>query len=185
MICSDYSPTTDTWQWLCHFRISNVRFAFWAFFRKPEKLWSHTGSKWWPGDQDVKMTQMTHWTGDPVTQFHVCSIQRPPMSQRQKSLDRKVFRYSPENSESVPSTSLNVYQTRYLPSSRQDSLFLIKFSNPLLRLEFGFCRVLTIVRVRKLYLLTFLALSRMRVLPPGTPSVLWRCWMGGRKGIRP
>jgi len=32
--------------------------------------------------------------------------------------------------------------------------------------------VLTIVRVRKLYLLTFLALSRMRVLPPGTPSVL-------------
>ena len=77
------------------------------------------------------------------------------MSQRQKSLDRKVFRYSPENSESAPSTSLNVYQTRYLPSSPQDSLFLIKFSNPLLRLEFGFCRVLTIVRVRKLYLLTY------------------------------
>ena len=30
----------------------------WAFFRKREKLGSHTGSKWWPGD--------------PMTQFHVC-----------------------------------------------------------------------------------------------------------------
>ena len=30
----------------CHFSISNVRFTFWAFFRKPEKLGSHTGSKW-------------------------------------------------------------------------------------------------------------------------------------------
>jgi len=26
----------------------------WAFFRKPEKLGSHTGSEWWPGDPDVK-----------------------------------------------------------------------------------------------------------------------------------
>jgi len=29
----------------CHFSISNVRNAFWAFFRKLEKLGSHTGSK--------------------------------------------------------------------------------------------------------------------------------------------
>ena len=63
----------------CHFSISNVRFAFWAFFRKPEKLGSHTGSKWWPGDpltQTWKMTQMTHWPGDPMTQFHVCYAQQ-------------------------------------------------------------------------------------------------------------
>jgi len=39
---SDFSPTTDTF---CHFSISNVRFAFLAFFRKPKKLGSHTGSK--------------------------------------------------------------------------------------------------------------------------------------------
>jgi len=26
----------------------------WTFFRKPEKLGSHSGSKWWPGDPDVK-----------------------------------------------------------------------------------------------------------------------------------
>jgi len=45
----------------------------WAFFRKPEKLGSHTRSKWWPGDRTWKMTQMTHWSGDPMTQFHVCS----------------------------------------------------------------------------------------------------------------
>ena len=41
----------------CHFSISNVRFAFWAFFRKPEKLVFHTGSKTMtllPGDPDVK-----------------------------------------------------------------------------------------------------------------------------------
>ena len=58
----------------CHFSISNVRFAFWAFFRKPEKLGSHTGSKWWPGDPVTgtwKMTQMIHWPSDPMTQFHV------------------------------------------------------------------------------------------------------------------
>ena len=38
----------------CHFSISNVRFAFWAFFRKPEKLGFYTGSKLRPGDPDVK-----------------------------------------------------------------------------------------------------------------------------------
>ena len=54
---------------VCHFSISNVRFAFWAFFRKPEKLGSHTGSKWCPGDPDVKddpNDQLTRWPNDPV-----------------------------------------------------------------------------------------------------------------------
>ena len=44
-------------------------FAFWAFFRKPEKLGSHTGSKWWPGDPDVKddpNDPLTRWPNDPV-----------------------------------------------------------------------------------------------------------------------
>ena len=50
----------------CHFSISNVRFAFWAFFWKPEKLGSHTGSKWWPGDPDVKDDPLTRWPNDPV-----------------------------------------------------------------------------------------------------------------------
>ena len=52
----------------CHFSISNVRFAIWAFFRKPEKLWSHNGSKWWPGDPDVKddpNDPLTRWPNDP------------------------------------------------------------------------------------------------------------------------
>ena len=44
---------------------------------------SHTGSKWRPGDPVIrtwKMTQMTHWPGDPMTQFHVCwgSLQHSP-----------------------------------------------------------------------------------------------------------
>ena len=53
----------------CHFSISNVRFEFWAFFRKPEKLGCHTGSKWWPGDPDVKddpNDPLTRWPNDPV-----------------------------------------------------------------------------------------------------------------------
>jgi len=38
-----------------------------GFFRKPEKkLWSHTGSKWWPGDPDVKDDPLTRWPSDPV-----------------------------------------------------------------------------------------------------------------------
>ena len=53
----------------CHFSISNVRFAFWAFFRKPEKLGSHTRSKWWLGDSNVKgdpNDPLTRWSNDPV-----------------------------------------------------------------------------------------------------------------------
>jgi len=33
----------------------------WAFFRKPEKLGSHTGSKWWPGRE-----RWLKWPIDPV-----------------------------------------------------------------------------------------------------------------------
>ena len=40
-------------------------FAFWAFFRQPEKFESD------PVTRTRKMTQMTHWPGDPMTQFHV------------------------------------------------------------------------------------------------------------------
>jgi len=36
----------------------------WAFFRKPEKLGSHTGSEWWPGDPHVNVDPY-----DPVTQW--------------------------------------------------------------------------------------------------------------------
>ena len=41
-----------------------------GFFRKPEKLGSHTGSKWWPGDPDVKddpNDPLTRWPNDPVS----------------------------------------------------------------------------------------------------------------------
>jgi len=52
---SDFSPATDTWQWLLsfqHFKCYVLHFGH--FFRKPEKLGSHTGPKWWPGNPDVK-----------------------------------------------------------------------------------------------------------------------------------
>jgi len=41
-----------------------------AFFRKPGKLGSHTGSKWWPGDPDVEddpNDPLTRWLNDPVS----------------------------------------------------------------------------------------------------------------------
>ena len=41
-----------------------------GFFRKPDKLGSHTGSEWWPGDPDVKddpNDPLTRWPNDPVT----------------------------------------------------------------------------------------------------------------------
>ena len=44
----------------------SVYLCFWLFFRKPEKLGSHTGSKWWPGDPDVKDDPLTRWPNDPV-----------------------------------------------------------------------------------------------------------------------
>ena len=42
---------------------------FGHFLRKPEKLGSHTGSKWWHGDPDVKddpNDPLTRWPNDPV-----------------------------------------------------------------------------------------------------------------------
>ena len=56
----------------CHFCISNVRFAFWSFFRKKRKNSGLTPDQ--NGDpvtRKWKMTQMTHWPGDPMTQFHI------------------------------------------------------------------------------------------------------------------
>ena len=48
----------------CHFSISNVRFAFWAFFSKTgKKLGFHAGSKWWPHVTDDPLTR---WPNDPV-----------------------------------------------------------------------------------------------------------------------
>ena len=54
----------------CHFSISNVRFAFLDIFSKTgKKPGLHTGSKWWPGDPDVKddpNDPLTRWPNDPV-----------------------------------------------------------------------------------------------------------------------
>jgi len=56
----------------CHFSISfqhfKCTFCILGIFRKPEKLGSHTGSKWWPGDPDVKDDPNDPLI-DPVTQW--------------------------------------------------------------------------------------------------------------------
>jgi len=49
----------------CHFSISTVFFAFWAFFENRKNSGLTPVTRTW------KFTQMTHWPGDPVTQFHV------------------------------------------------------------------------------------------------------------------
>jgi len=41
----------------------------WVVFRKPEKLGSHTASKWWPANPEVKddpNDPLTRWPNDPV-----------------------------------------------------------------------------------------------------------------------
>jgi len=46
-----------------------------GFLRKPEKLGSHTGSKWWPGEPDVKddpNDRVTRWPNDPVPCLLLC-----------------------------------------------------------------------------------------------------------------
>jgi len=44
----------------------------WAFFRKPEKLGSHTRSEWWPGDPVTRWPERERWPTwpiDPMTQW--------------------------------------------------------------------------------------------------------------------
>ena len=69
------------------------------------------------------------------------------------------------------SSSPNIYQSLHLLSSPQDPqlfpIHLTLFPAPQIRL------LLATVHIYKLYLLTW------------RPSVHWRCWLGGRKGIRP
>ena len=48
---------------------TNIYIFILCFFQKPEKLGSHTGSKWWPCDPDVEDNpndQLTRWPNDPV-----------------------------------------------------------------------------------------------------------------------
>ena len=65
---SDFSPSTDTWL-TCLFSISNVRFAFWAFFE------NRKNSGLTPGQNDDPVTRWPgrerwpKWPIDPVTQW--------------------------------------------------------------------------------------------------------------------
>jgi len=66
------TPDNDS----CHFSISNVRFAFWAFFSKTGKTRvSHRVKMMtrWPGRE-----KWPKWPVDPMTQFHVCCRGKSP-----------------------------------------------------------------------------------------------------------
>jgi len=78
----DWQPVTSVQQKtpdndFCHFSISNVglRYAFWALFKIPENSGLTPGQNDDPVTRTWKTTQMTHWPGDPMTQFHVWCIQ--------------------------------------------------------------------------------------------------------------
>jgi len=62
---SDFSPTTDTWQWLLSFQ--HFKCNFWEFFSKTGKTRVSQRVKWWPGDPDVKDDPLTRWPNDPVS----------------------------------------------------------------------------------------------------------------------
>jgi len=72
----------------CHFSISNVRFAFWAFFENRKNSGLKPGQNDDPVTRTWKMTQMTDWPGDPMTQFHVCDT-IPVIASRRFSLIRQ------------------------------------------------------------------------------------------------
>ena len=78
----------------------------WAFFRKPEKLGSHSGSKWWPGDPDVKddpNDPLTWWPNDPVP----CLVQTP-------KLCCDFVHHFPVRQISVPQFSLSAIFTSFI-----------------------------------------------------------------------
>ena len=68
---SDFSPTTDTWQWLLSSQHFKCTFCILGIFFENRK-----NSDLTPGQNDDPVTRtwkITHWPGDPLTQFHVCS----------------------------------------------------------------------------------------------------------------
>ena len=67
IIVQQQTPDND----FCHFSISNVRFAFWAFFENRKNSGLTPGQNDDPVTRAWKMTQMTHWLGDLMTQYHV------------------------------------------------------------------------------------------------------------------
>ena len=78
----------------CHFSISDVRFAFWAFFRKPEKLGSHRVKKRtrWPGRERWPIDPVTQWPSSMsgknwrrCTRYWFCSRTRSPIKTRMRT----------------------------------------------------------------------------------------------------
>ena len=62
-----------------HFKCT---FCILGIFQKPEKFGSHTGSKWWPGDPDVKddpNDPLTRWPSDPVPCLMSCAETAEPI----------------------------------------------------------------------------------------------------------
>ena len=72
---SDFSPTTDTWQWLVVSAFQMYVLHFRHFFENRKNLGLTPGQNDDPVTRTWKMTQMTHWPGGPMTQFHVCCRQ--------------------------------------------------------------------------------------------------------------
>ena len=67
---SDFSPTTNTWQWLLSFQNFKCKFCILGISSKTGKTRvSHLVRMMtrWPGRE-----QWPKWPTDPVTQFHVC-----------------------------------------------------------------------------------------------------------------
>jgi len=65
----------DSWA-SCYILISNVHFAFWAFLENRKNSGLTPSQNDDPVTRTLKMTQMTHWPGDPMTQFHIWPVCR-------------------------------------------------------------------------------------------------------------
>ena len=92
----------------CHFSISNVRSAFWAFFENRKNSGLTLGQNDDPVTRTWKMTQMTHWPGDPMTQFRVCWIQEVASA----AVVRSVWQWTPVMSQSLLDAISGAHQRR-------------------------------------------------------------------------
>jgi len=69
---SDFCPTTDTRQWLLSFQYIKCTFCILGiFFENLKNSGLTPGQNNNPVTRTWRMTQMTHWPGYPMTEFHV------------------------------------------------------------------------------------------------------------------
>jgi len=142
--CMDWHPVISVQQQtpdndFCHFSISSVRFAFWAFFSKTGKTpVSHRIRMMtrWPCDPDVKDDPLTQWPNNPVPCLATVVIGRL-RSASTEQLDVPTCRRSTIGGRAFPVAGAKVWNG--LPSEVTSASSLSVFKNRLKTYLFRRC----------------------------------------------